>query len=191
MTNPATPNVPGAPGGPVVPAPPVRKRPARPEKRPEIKLSAAKVESRFIGPVPFAIGVIALAATLGFAHRVSSKTEDPNYVRATENIKQYEFGRPELERNYDSEIYAEALDALAKVEPGSISAEKATLLVAEINSRTDLFHRRVAARTATERALEAANINRDREFMAAYQRDLLAQKRDYPECKEGDGKHEH
>jgi len=191
MANTSAPTVPGTASRPVAAAPPVRTRPARPEKRPEIKLSAAKVESRFIGPLPLAIGVIALAATLGFAHRVSSKTEDPNYVQATENLKQYELGRTELERNYDSPIYAEALDDLAKVDPGSLSADKAALLATDIKSRTDLFHRRIAARTEAERAVQDASIDRDREYLRAYQRDLLTQKKVYPECKEGEGEHEH
>ena len=191
MANPTAPTVPGAAGRPVVPAPAVRTRPARPEKRPEIKLSAAKEESRFIGPLPLAIGVIALAATLGFAHRVSSKIEDPNYVQAKESLGQYELGRTETEKNYDSPIYADALDALAKVDPGSISTDKAAALVADIKFKTDAFHRRINARTEAEKAFQDASIDRNREYLAAYQRDLLTKKKDYPECKEGEGEHEH
>jgi len=191
MATPTAPVAPGAAGRMVAPAPPLRSRPPRPEKRPEIKVSPAKEESRFIGALPLAIGLIALAATLGFAHRVISKTEDPNYVQATETLNQYELGRTELERNYDSPIYAEALGALAKVDPDSISAEKATLLAVDIKSKTDLFHRRIAARAEAEKAIQDSGADRDREFLDAYQRDLLTIKKDYPECKEGEDEHEH
>ncbi len=187
----ATHTTPTTESRPVAPAPPIRTRPARPEKRPEIKLSPAKTESRFVGPIPIAIGVFVLAVTLGFAHRVSSKTDDPNYLHATESLNQYELGRTELQRNYDSSIYAEALDALAKVDPESISADKASALIADINARTELFHRRIAARTAAERAIQDSHGDRDREYLAARQRDLLMPRKDYKECEEGDGGHEH
>jgi hypothetical protein len=190
-TSPATPTVPGVVIRPVAAAPPVRTRPPRPEKRPEIKLSEAKVESRFIGPLPLALGAIALAATLGLAHRVSSKTEDPNYLMATESVNQYELGLPEPERNYDSPIYAEALDSLAKVDPDSISVEKAGLLATDIKSRVELFHRRIAARTQAELTIQNSRSEIDKEFMRAYQRDLLMQKKSYPECHEGEQAHEH
>lgn len=187
----ATPTTPTTESRPVAPAPPVRTRPARPEKRPEIKLSPAKEESRFVGPIPIAIGVFVLAVTLGFAHRVSSKTDDPNYLHATESLNQYELGLTELQRNYDSSIYAEALDALAKVDPESISADKASALAADINARTELFHRRIAARTEAERAIQNSLADRDREYLATRQRDLLMPRKDFPECKEEEGGHEH
>lgn len=191
MATSTTPTALGPVSRQVAPAPPIRTRPARPEKRPEIKLSPAKEESRFVGPIPIAIGVFVLAVTLGFAHRVSSKTDDPNYRHATESLNQYEFERTELERNYDSAIYVEALDALAKVDPGSISADKASALTADINARTELFHRRIAARTEAEQAIQNSRADHDREYLATRQRDLLMPRKDFPECKEGEGGHEH
>lgn len=203
MATPVTPTMPSAPAmsttttapGPAIrtvePAPPVRTRPARPEQRPEIKLSPSKEESRFVGPIPIAIGMFALAVTLGFAHRVISKADDPNYLQAMENLNQYELGLTELKRNYDAPVYIEVLDALAKVEPDSISADKASGLTADINARTELFHRRIAARTEAELALQNSLANRDGEYLAARERDLLMPRKSYQECEEGEGKHEH
>jgi hypothetical protein len=188
---PTTNNMPGVTIRPVEPAPPVRTRPPRPEKRPEIKLSAAKEESRFVGPLPLAIGLIALVAILGFAHRLASETEDPHYVQAAESLSQYEMGKAETEKNYDSSIYADALASLAKVDPKSISGDKAAALVADIQFKTDAFHRRIRARDEAARALQAARDNRDAAYLAARNRDILMPQKKFPECNEGKDAHVH
>ena len=172
-------------------APPVRSRPARPEKRPEIKLSAAKEESRFVGPIPLAIGLISLVAILGFAQRLAVKTEDPHFVLAVESLKQYESETIEAQRNYDSGIYADALASLAKVDPNSISGEKAETLVADIKSRTDAFHRRIRARDEAARALQSAQVDREREYLVAREKALLMPRTEFPECEEKEGAHAH
>lgn len=175
-----------------VPTAPGRARPTRPArsvKRPEIKLAAAPEESRWVGPLPLAIGLIALAATLGFAHRLGGRAEDENYVRAKESLNQYELGRPESERNYDSSLYQDALAALAKVDHGSISAGPAESLAADIQLKTDAFHRRIRAREAAQSAAQQAFLDRDREFLEAQQRDLLAPVKSYPECKHEESTH--
>jgi hypothetical protein len=185
----AVPHVPTAPQSAVspatLPAEPGRARPGRPPKRPEIKLSAAREESRWIGPVPLAIGLFALAMILGFAHRYAAKTEDENYAKAKASLDQYELSRTEAERNYDSSLYQDALAALAKVDPGSVSASAAAALAADIQQRTDLFHRRIRAREAAQATAQQVFTDRDKEFLAAHQRDLLTPKKVYPECKEG------
>ena len=175
-----------------VPTAPGRARPARPArsvKRPEIKLAAAPEESRWVGPLPLAIGLIALAATLGFAHRLGGKVEDENYARAKESLSQYELGRPESERNYDSSLYQDALAALAKVDHGSISAGPADSLAADIQLKTEAFHRRIRAREAAQSVAQQAYLDRDREFLAAQQRDLLTAVKSYPECKHEESTH--
>jgi hypothetical protein len=191
MANSPTPTVPAVTALPVEAAPPVRTRPPRPEKRPEIKLSEAKAESRFVGPIPLAVGLIALVATLGVAHRLLSQTEDRNYVLATESLNQYELGRVEAERNYDSSIYADALAHLADVDGSSSSAEKAAALAADIKVRTELFHRRIAARDQAERAKQEQRGERDKQYLAAREKDLVMPQKNFPECKEGSDAHAH
>ena len=197
MANPTAPaastanTMPAITSRPVAAAPPVRSRPARPEKRPEIKLSAAKEESRFVGPLPLAVGMLALVATLGFAHRLLSKTEDANYVLAAESLRQYEIGKTETEKNYDSSIYTDALASLAKVAPKSISGDKAAALIADINFKTDAFHRRIRERDEAQRALQASRDNRNAAYLAARARDLVMPQKDFPECNEGKGSHAH
>jgi len=194
MANPTAPTtnaMPGITSRPVEAAPPVRTRPPRPEKRPEIKLTAAKEESRFVGPLPLAIGLISLVAMLGFAHRITSKTEDPNYVQATESLSQYENGKAEIEKNYDSSIYADALASLAKVDPESISGDKAAALVADIKFKTDAFHRRIRARDEAAREAQAARDSREAEYLAARERALVMPQTEFPECEEGKDAHAH
>jgi hypothetical protein len=191
MSIPTTSAVPKVAIKPIAPAPPVRSRPAKPEKRPEIKLSERAEESRFVGPVPLAIALIGLAVTLGFAHRIISKTDDSNFVRARESVNQYELGRPESERNYDSPVYADALADLGKVDPASISAEPARRLTEDINARAELFHRRIAARAEAEKSIVQERIDREKAFDAGRQAALLSQRKTYPECVEGKGGHAH
>jgi hypothetical protein len=189
MAQPSAPAAPGIASKPIMPAPQVRTRPARPAKRPEIKLSERPVESRWVGPLPLAIGLIALAVILGFAHRIISRTEDPHYVQAVGDLRQYETGRTAIELNYDAPVYANALSDLAKVDPGSISVEKAAALADDIKAKTELFHRRIAAQAEEQQAIQQANIDREKEYLDAYQRDLLSIKKDYPECNEGNKAH--
>lgn len=194
MANPTAPTagpVPGVTSKPVEPAPPVRTRPERPEKRPEIKLTPAKQESRFVGPLPIAIGLISIVAMLGFAQRLTSKVEDPHFVQATAALNEYELGKSETERNYDSSVYTDALASLAKVDPNSISSEKAAALVSDIQIRTDAFHRRIKARDEAARALQEASDNRDREYLAAREKALVMPQKNFPECKEGEESHDH
>jgi len=188
MENPTVPTMPGA-----VPAPARARlaRPARPAKRPDIKLTAARQESRFVGPLPLAIGVIGLLATLGFAFRFGGKVEDPSYLRARSNLNVYELGRPEAEKNYDSSLYADALTDLAKVEPDSISAGPAAALVADIKFKTDEFHRRVRAREATDEAARQARVTRQDEFMDAHERALVMPIKSSPECEKEEHAHAH
>jgi len=173
-------------------APRLRERRWPRGKRPEIKLSERQEESRFVGALPLGIGLIALAATLGFAHLVRSRTDDPNYLKAKDSLFQYESGLSEIEKNYDSPIYGEALALLAKVDSGSISAEKAEALSADITFKTDAFHRRIQARTEAELATQNALLVRDQEYLANRERSLtMPQKKKWPECNEGKDGHAH
>ena len=189
MTNPTAPTVPVIPPVPGAPARVRPERPARPAKRPDIKLTAAREESRFVGPLPLAIGVIGLLATLGFAFRFGGKVEDPSYLRARSNLNVYELGRPEAEKDYDSSLYADALIDLAKVEPDSISAGPAAALVADIKFKTDEFHRRVRAREATDEAARQARVTRQDEFMDAHERALVMPIKSSPECEKEEHAH--
>jgi len=159
-------------------------RSARPQTRSNIKLTAAREEDRFVGPLPLAIGVLALLATLSYAVRFGGKVEDPNYLSARGRLNVYELGRNELEKDYDSPIYDEVLAALAKVQPDSSSAGPAAALVADIRRKADVFHRRVKARTAAEAVAQRAHLDRESAFLEAQQRDLVMPKTDYPECEQ-------
>jgi hypothetical protein len=170
--------------GAIDPELPAAQRQDSAAKRPDIKITASRPESRFVGPIPMAIGLVALAAIVGFAIRASGKADDPNFLRAKESLSLYEAGRPEIERNYDSEIYANALADLGRVAPDSISVGPAAELVADIQFRTDAFHRRVRAQEAHNSEILDERRNRDKEFQAAHQRNLLMPRKDFPECKE-------
>ncbi len=178
---PTVPTVSATPSAPSTPAGPATKRPV---KRPDIKLTAAKEESRFIGPLPLAIAFIAFLAFVGFALRFSGAVDDPNYLRARDSINVYELGRDEADRNYDGPVYEEGLASLAKVKPDSISAGPAAALIADIKLKSDLFHRRVKARSAAEDEMQRIRRERDQSLMAAQQRDLLTPQKEFPECKE-------
>jgi hypothetical protein len=163
---------------------------ARPGKRPAFKVARAQGESRFVGPLVVAIGLVVAAAGAAFALRSVDSTEDPNYVRARESVAVYEGTRPEVERNYDSSVYTEALQSLAKVKPGSASAGPAAELATDLDARVAAFHRRIAKREEAEQEVRQAHDNREQEYRAARQRDLVTPRKDFPECREG-GAHAH
>src|SRR6185436_17365454 len=68
--------------GSLDPEPAAPARPAVSAKRPDIKVTAAREEQRFVGPIPLAIGFIALAGVLSMALRAHSRAEDANFVSA-------------------------------------------------------------------------------------------------------------
>ena len=48
-----------------------------------------------------------------------------------------------------------------------------------------------AAPDEAARALQEARDNRDQEYLAARERALVMPQKDFPECKEGEGSHDH
>jgi hypothetical protein len=173
--------------GSLDPEPAAPARPAVSAKRPDIKVTAAREEQRFVGPIPLAIGFIALAGVLSMALRAHSRAEDANFVSARDGVAQYELGRSENERNYDDPIYEDALASLARVEPGSNSAGAAQTLSDDIKHKRDLFRQRIRKREEVQAEVQQEVVDRDRESIAAHQVSLLTPKKEFPECKEGAG----
>lgn len=158
----------------------------RPGKRPAFKVARAHPESRSVGPLVLAIGLVVAGAGAAFALRSVDSAEDPNYLRARESVAVYESTRPEVERNYDSSVYTEAFYSLAKVKPGSASAGPATELAADLEARVAAFHRRITKREEAEQQVRQAHEEREQEYRAARQRDIVIPRTDFPECREGD-----
>jgi hypothetical protein len=135
--------------------------------------------------IPTVVIVLAVcAAMLAFSSR--EEAPDPNYVRARDSVAAYELGRELADRNYNEPVYREALEALARVSPDSVSAEPAAHLARAIRQRTDEFHARL--RADEERRLRDARLRRERDEAQARRqlRDRARRWEETPECSEGE-----
>ena len=85
-----------------------------------------------------------LVAAGAWALNVGRKVPDRNYEDALRILARYEDMTHPDGRDYGHPIYGKALDKLALVDPGSISASAAALLEEDVRTRIAAFHVKLA-----------------------------------------------
>ena len=89
------------------------------------------------------VGLLGAVGALAFVLSRGEEAPDPHYVRARDSVAAYELGKETDGRDYDHPVYQEALQELALVSPGSVSAAPAERLAGEIRQKIEAFHARM------------------------------------------------
>jgi len=94
---------------------------------------------------------------------------DPHFFRAEKLVRDYEIGRPKPTRNYGHTIYRQALEELALVDRGSVSANAALALQSRIERDVLEFSQRREVEQKTRSAAAEKKAQREAAVMAARQ----------------------
>lgn len=141
--------------------------PKRPRPR---RVTLIRREADRIGAGPVVMGFLFLAVALSYAVLGRTTAPDPYLGKARRLIARYEAGRPEPARDYESDVYVEALKTLALVSGTPQEESAARDLAMEIQGKMAVQRARERMRGRELLATQEARQRRDRAFMEETQR---------------------
>lgn len=136
--------------------------PKRPRPR---RVTLIKREPDGIGAGPLVMGFLFLAVALSYAALGRTTAPDPYLGKARRMIERYESARPESARDYESEVYVEALKTLALVSGTPQEESVARDLAMEIQGKMAVQRARERMRGRELLAAQEARQRRDRAFI--------------------------
>ncbi len=130
------------------------------------------------------VSLLALGGGLIYTVWSGTRRPDPHYLEARKMVIGYEMGKSAESRNFGNAVYRDALDELAQVDPGSVSAQPAAALRVRIKADLAEFKQEQAARRRSKTNIVEAEKAREKAIQAAHIHSVLNPVTEFPECNE-------
>jgi len=126
------------------------------------------------GAGPLLLGTLLFVVSILHAWVGRKDEPDQHLLKARRMLERYENGRPEAQRDYESEAYVKVLDQLARVPQRSPQAIEAEDLAESIRRKIDAQRAAVRARERELATRQSATQRRDQAFFDGVRQEPLA-----------------
>lgn len=157
---------------------------AGPSAKPRVSVTPLPPEkSRSFRPA-LALTILVFAGLLAAGWHSLGQRPDPHFEKATKILNDYERGLAEEARNYNNDVYEQALTELKLVAPKSISFPEAQALRDDIVARRESFFVRLRESIRENSVREARDSEKRAELAARRAHSRMHPQVVFPECDE-------